>query len=115
MDSGGLLLFAILSPPSSLHPTALAALIQGFGGADAIAFAAEFTFWGRGAGALFAGTRLGLRQFLATTGETGFADGDAGASGAFGAALAAVGFAFVGVAFARPLVLLHSATGTCRC
>jgi hypothetical protein len=33
-------------------------LIQGFGGADAIAFAAEFAFWGGGAGALLAGTRL---------------------------------------------------------
>jgi len=37
---------------------ALAALIQGFGGAETIAFAAEFAFRGGGAGALFAGTRL---------------------------------------------------------
>src|SRR5207248_10169272 len=57
---------------------------------------------------------FGLRQFLAPAGEAGFADGDAGATGPFRATLAAVGFAFVGVAFARPLVLLHSATGTCR-
>ena len=37
---------------------ALAALIQGFGGAETIAFAAEFAFRGGGAGALLAGTRL---------------------------------------------------------
>lgn len=93
---------------------ALAALIQGFGGADTIAFAAQFALWSGRAGALLAGTRLGLRQFLPLAGEAGFADGDAGATGAFGATLAAVGFARVGVAFARPLVLLHSATGTRR-
>jgi hypothetical protein len=54
---------------------ALAALIQGFGGADTIAFAAEFAFWG-GAGGLLAGTRLGFRQFRVNqtglTGLTGF-------------------------------------------
>jgi hypothetical protein len=92
----------------------LSALIQGFGGADAISFAAQFALRGGGAGALLAGTRLGFCQFLAPTGEAGFADGDAGATGAFGATLATVGFAFVGVAFARPLVLLHSAPGTRR-
>jgi len=92
----------------------LAALIQGFGGAETIAFAAEFAFGGGGAGALFAGTGLGFRQFLAAAGEADFADGDAGATGAFGATLATVGLALVGVAFARPLVLLHSATGTLR-
>jgi hypothetical protein len=40
-------------------------LVHGFGGADTIAFSAEFAFRGGGAGALLAGTRLGLRQFLA--------------------------------------------------
>jgi hypothetical protein len=89
-------------------------LIQGFGGAETIAFAAEFAFWGAGAGALLAGARLGLRQFLAAAGEAGLADGDAGATGAFGATLAAVGLALVGIAFAWPLVLLHSAAGTRR-
>jgi hypothetical protein len=64
---------------------ALPALIHGFGGAETIAFAAEFAFWGGGAGALLAGTRLGLRQFLAATREACFADGDARATGAFGA------------------------------
>jgi hypothetical protein len=93
---------------------ALAALIQGFGGAEAVAFAAELAFRGRGAGALLAGTRLGLGQSLAAAGEAGFADGDASATGAFGTSLAAVSLALVGVAFARPLVLLHSATGTRR-
>jgi hypothetical protein len=92
----------------------LAALIHGFGGAEAVAFAAEFAFWSEGAGALLAGTRFGFRQFLAPAGEAGFADGDARATGAFGATLAAVGFARVGVAFARPLVLFHSAAGTRR-
>ena len=43
---------------------ALAALIQGFGGADTIAFAAQFAFRGGGAGALLVGTRLGFRLFL---------------------------------------------------
>jgi hypothetical protein len=93
---------------------ALAALIQGFGGADTIAFSAQFAFRGGRAGALLAGARLGLRQFLAPTGEAGFPDGDAGATSAFRATLAAVGFARVGIAFTRPLVLLHSATGTRR-
>ena len=93
---------------------ALAALIHGFGGADTIAFSAQFAFWGGRAGALLAGTRLGFCQFLAAAGKAGFPDVDAGATGAFGATLAAVGFAIVGVAFARPLVLLHSATGTRR-
>lgn len=37
---------------------ALAVLIQGLGGAEAIAFAAEFAFRSGGAGALFAGTWL---------------------------------------------------------
>jgi hypothetical protein len=58
-------------------------LIQGFGGADTIAFSAQFAFRGGGAGALLAGTRFGFRQFLAPAGEAGFADGDAGATGAF--------------------------------
>ena len=93
---------------------ALSALIESFCGADVISFSAQFAFRGGGAGALLAGTRLGLRQFLAPAGEAGFADGDAGATGAFGATLAAVGFALVGVAFAGLLVLLHSATGTRR-
>ena len=41
--------------------TNLATLIQGFGGADTIAFARLVRPLGRGAGALSAGTRLGLR------------------------------------------------------
>ena len=43
----------------------LPALIQGFGGADTVAFSAQFAFRGGGAGALLAGTRLCLGQFLA--------------------------------------------------
>jgi hypothetical protein len=89
-------------------------LIHGFRGAETIAFSAQFAFWGGRAGALFAGTRLGLCQFLAAPGEASFADGDAGAAGAFCATLAAIGLAFVRITFARPLVLLHSATGTRR-
>src|SRR5205807_6426963 len=92
----------------------LAALIQGFRGADTIAFAAQFAFRRGSAGALLAGTRLGLGQFLAAAGEAGLPDGDAGATGAFRATLAAVGFALVGIAFSGPLILLHSASGTRR-
>lgn len=44
---------------------ALAVLIQGFGGADTIAFSAQFAFQGGRSGALLAGTRLGFCQFLA--------------------------------------------------
>jgi hypothetical protein len=54
--------------------SALAALVQGFRGAETIAFAAEFAFRGGGAGALLAGARLGFRQFLASAGEAGFKD-----------------------------------------
>jgi len=44
-------------------------LIQGLGGAEAIAFAAQFAFRGWRAGALLAGTRRGLRQFLGQVGS----------------------------------------------
>jgi len=89
-------------------------LVHGFRGADTVAFSAQFAFRGGSAGALLAGTRLGLGQFLAPAGEASFPDGDAGASSAFRTTLAAVGLAFVSVSFTRPLVLLHSATGTRR-
>src|ERR1700719_3375931 len=57
------------APSSRMRGTwALAALIQGFGGAETIAFAAQFAFRGGGARALLAGTRLGLGQFLAAAG-----------------------------------------------
>jgi hypothetical protein len=51
---------------------------------------------------------------LSHTREARGFDSDAAATGAFGATLTAIGLAVVGVSFAGPIVLDHSATGTCR-
>lgn len=88
-----------------------AALIESFGGAEVIAFAAQFTFRRRRAGTLLAWAWLSLCHLLALARETRFPDIDARATGALSATLAAIGFAFVGVALSGPLIFDHSATG----
>ena len=77
----------------------LPALIERFGGAQVIAFAAQFAVRRRRSRALLARTRLGFGRFLPLAREAYFPDSNAGATGSFGATLATVGFAFVGVSF----------------
>jgi hypothetical protein len=79
-----------------------------------ISFPAEFAVRRGGAGALFARARFSAGELLALTGKTRFTDSSAYAAGAFGAPLATIGFAFVGVTFTRPIVLDHSATRASR-
>ena len=91
-----------------------AGLIDRFFRSKIISFSAQFTFRCRRSRALLARPWLRPREFLSSAREARFADGDAGATGAFRTTLAAIGFAIVGISFARPLVLDHSATGTGR-
>ncbi len=91
-----------------------AGLIDRFFRSKIISFSAQFTLRRRRSRALLAWPWLRPRQFLSPAREARFADGDAGATGAFRTTLAAVGFAIVGIPFSGPLVLNHSATGTRR-
>ena len=88
--------------------------VDGLCSAEGVSLAAQFATRRGRACALFARSWFGFREFLALAGETGMSHFGASAASAFRATLAAVGLSFVGVSFARPLVLNHAATGARR-
>jgi hypothetical protein len=85
-------------------------LVDSFPSAAGISLPAEFALGRERSRALFAGSRVSLGDFLTFAGETRLGHAGAIATGAFRTALAAIGFSFVCITFAGPLILNHGAT-----
>ena len=96
------------------HIIAAVRVVNSLSGAPDVPLPAEFTLGRKSPRSLFSRPYFGPCKFLSFAAEALVGQAAASATGAFSTTLAAIGFSFVRISFARPLVLGHGATGARR-